>query len=977
MGQLQIFFPILQQLCDVLDFIHKHQIIHRDLKPQNILITQLGQLKLIDFGIMKVQDLTLYTNRNSFMGSAYYVAPECLSGDEVSPAADIFSLGVMIYDLLTGVKPFRGHTLAETVYQRLVSSPKAPSLIADLPKSLDPFFVKMLHLEPHMRHSSCKEVYDDLYTILAQHIPKVTAKTNQTEMDICTKSQFLHSLFMEECIPELEENKILYLIGPSGTGKDTIVENLPHHLKPDHVLKIDIQESLTPNDLMEIILSQLPAPATKDPAFERWLSILATALPQLNWKVPAISYQIHSSSILSAFLKVAQQLEKKTLILLTCVALPSKSLTQFLNHFLFFVGKESSSPVYVVFTSESAIPRLAHLIKPRSVPFPDTVTLCEHLSNQFNQARVPIDLATRLGKESGHHLHTFLKNVEKHKRMGILTVREHVLVLSEDSEFKTKTSIASETIPRDLSQFTIEQLNHLEWLALNPEGVDIGILKQLTQVNLETLSRTLTIAKEHDLLDFQTSSTQGLIWKKKKIRDFLLASLNEEEKANRSLILAETIQKVSKRYIQNSPPLWRVISALFLEGKEYSKATEYAMQYARYCFQSAQYESIRKTLSPLLDLPSLKTNHEFWFFIASAYRNEDSILALSFVKKAHKIRQNAKTKALQAIIEFDLGHYETAFSLLDHVFSECDLKTIDINLSTELVSLLIASDQITRAHKLLFWQEEKLKLTEDLYAQNLLAISKMQVLEQIPKKALAFSELAPDDLLPRTKIQILQLASFCHQSLFQFNEGESNLENLRAISECEDHHEHLMFLEETFFYLNFHQFKNIKKLLASEQAKNHSCLPLIHLTSQLMTGDPQVTSQNYILNCIQKSKLTPSTWLPLFYSLLDPMKLTSDMIESVLGYTKNNIPFWSRHQTPRFMLLKKLVDGQFSDVPAYLHMALKYAKKYNLPMESLRLEIIQSLLISEGILVDRIPNLLPSDTQQSAHTLQFLTSTLY
>ncbi|PIE90594.1 MAG: hypothetical protein CR997_04965 [Acidobacteria bacterium] len=977
--ELPLFFSIFEQLCDVLDFIHNHQIIHRDLKPQNILITQNKTLKLIDFGIMKVQDLTMFTNRNSFMGSAYYVAPECLSGDEVSPAADIFSLGVMVYDLLTGTKPFRGHTLAETVYQRLVTTPKAPSTIADLPPELDDFFIKILHIEPHKRHASCRDVFLEIKSIMERQMPIVGKPMQILDLDVCTKSQFLHTLFLEECVPELLENKVLYLYGAPGTGKDTILENLPNHLDTDLVLKIDIQPSMTPNDLMEIILQQLPVPSASDRNMTKWLHILKTALPQLEWKVQSIKYQIQSSSILTAFLNVIEHSSRRVLILLSCTELPSTELTRFLNHFMFYVSRECQSPTFILFSSEVNVSRLTHLNKPKEVPFPDMVTLSEFLSSQFNQARVPLRITKKLASESNFHLQTFLRGIERRKKMGTLTAKKQVLTLSSESDVVAKAVRTSNTIPSVLSNFSEEQVKHLEWLALNPEGVDINVLKHLTHVNLETLSDTLTKAKEYDLLDFQRSSTQGLIWKKKAVRDFLLNSIDDREKATRTNLLAETIEKLSQPYIDHSPPLWRIISNLYLSSEHHQKAALFAMRYARYCFQSAQYESLRDILTPFLDLPHFQKKHDFWFYIASAYRHEDPILALEFVKKAARIDRNASTQTLLAIIEFDLGNYTRAFNTLDVIFRTQDLQSIDINLSLQLITLLLASNQISRAKKVLEWQKQRFDPSHDLYAKNLLVIAKMQILERKPQKALDYlKHYPPADLLPKTKMQLYQIANFCHQSLFQYQQGLQNLENLRKINQPEGNHEQFMFLEEVLFFLNFHQFKMVKKLLSDfQKTEDQVYAPVLHLVSQILTSDPQVYEEQYILNTIKNCRLLPAVWMPLFCSLLNPLKLTNSMIQSVLNYTANNVPFWSKHQTPRFMLLKTVADKEFNEIPTYLNMALSYSKKYKLPMEALRLEVIQNLLISENVLTDRIPNMLPADTQHSANALQFLTSTLF
>lgn len=978
MDHLQVFFSVFKQLCDVLDFIHKHQIIHRDLKPQNILITQSEQLKLIDFGIMKVQDLNLFTNRNSFMGSAYYVAPECLSGDDVSNAADIFSLGVMIYDLLTGTKPFRGHTLAETVYQRLVSVPKAPSTFLSLPEELDPFFIKILHLEPHQRHSSCAEVYDELFEILGKEIPEEETELVETEMDVCTQSSFLHTHFLEDSLPALEANKILHIYGPSGSGKNTVLENLPYFSPFDAVVKADVYENQTQNDLIELILKQIPFVVSEHDPIRHWRSILATALPQLGWKVPVINYQVQNSSILSGFLKIIQSIEKRTVLLLTCVDSPSEALLEFLSHFFFFLKSECTAPVFTVFISEQPFEKLNRILEPREIPFPDVVTLSEFISGAFNQARVPLEVTTQLSEEAEKNLGVFLNLVHEYRVYGNLSVHDGVIQLAQDNPYRTQVLSISKTIPGELAQFSQEQLKHLEWLALNPEGVDINVLKQLTHVDLETLSKTLTIAKKSDLLEFKTGSTQGLIWKRKQVREFLLKSMDREERSSRSLILAQTIEEISQPYIGFSPPLWRILAKLFNEGQEDSKGAEYALRYAKYCFQSAQYHSIRLVLSPFRELPSVLTQHEFWFLLAMAYRSEDTAVALKYGKRALTLKNDTKTTALMAILEFNMGHYKESFQYSDHIFANQEYEQLDLNMCSQLTSLLLASNQVSRARKVLDVLREKSNQTSgDPYAENLYNLTKMKVLEQMPQKALAFAGSLPGELIPTTRLRIGQLAGYCQLALFQYEEGEKNLEYLRQTGQRESDHHVFMFQEELFFYLSFHCFKQVKRLLAKADTKDERIGLLVRLVSQLMTGDPQIIESGYLLTRLNESGLNTALWLPLIGSLMDPRKLTPDLLRDILSLTKNHLPFWSRHQTPRFSLLSKLVEKSYRDIPSYLQMAAKYTEKYSLIMESLRLESIQDHLISQNLIEERVPLTIPEMVKNSSHALQFLTASLF
>ena len=133
-------------VCAALDAAHRAGIIHRDVKPGNILITKDGRVMLTDFGIAKAltsdQDLT---NENIMMGTAKYLSPEQVLGDELGPAADIYSLGLVMYECLAGKVPFMGSSDTETALARLKKDPTSlHTLKPDLPRVVLDVIHKML-----------------------------------------------------------------------------------------------------------------------------------------------------------------------------------------------------------------------------------------------------------------------------------------------------------------------------------------------------------------------------------------------------------------------------------------------------------------------------------------------------------------------------------------------------------------------------------------------------------------------------------------------------------------------------------------------------------------------------------------------------------------------------------------------------------------------------------------------------------------
>lgn len=135
------------QVCAGLAAAHAAGIVHRDIKPSNLLVDETGRVRIADFGIARAGDGDTVTKEQPF-GSAPYVSPEQVSGTQVDHRSDVYSLGVVLYELLTGRLPFEGDTLAATVLQRLHRDPRPPSHWVEVSPRLDAVVMRALSREP-------------------------------------------------------------------------------------------------------------------------------------------------------------------------------------------------------------------------------------------------------------------------------------------------------------------------------------------------------------------------------------------------------------------------------------------------------------------------------------------------------------------------------------------------------------------------------------------------------------------------------------------------------------------------------------------------------------------------------------------------------------------------------------------------------------------------------------------------------------
>ncbi len=241
------------QIGEALQEAHSHGIVHRDVKPENIMVNMKNQIKVMDFGLAKLKGSLKLTRTSSTVGTLAYMAPEQIQGEEVDARSDIFSFGIVLFEMLTGHLPFRGEHEAAMMYSILNEEPQSISRFrSDVPSYVTSLITKAIQKDPTLRYQTIQEMINDLRNSLMVSIRSLKEEKSIVVLPFVNLSsdpeqEYFNDGLTEEIITDLSAIRSLRVISRSSamTFKWTkkVIPEIARQLNVQYVLEGSVRKA--------------------------------------------------------------------------------------------------------------------------------------------------------------------------------------------------------------------------------------------------------------------------------------------------------------------------------------------------------------------------------------------------------------------------------------------------------------------------------------------------------------------------------------------------------------------------------------------------------------------------------------------------------------------------------------------------------------------------------------------------------------
>lgn len=701
------------QVCNGLDALHGNNLIHRDLKPENILVNEKGIAKITDFDLAKIGSSVSVSKSGSFLGSVKYSSPEqCRNSSQIDHRSDLYSLGVIFYELVTGKVPFEGESFAQVGIAHLKSPVISPrKIIPELPTQIENVITKLLKKNPQNRFQSAREVTRILSHFLAEETNELhSEKGNLGEYLLPpiftgrnSELQKLESTFTEVTNDKF---KSIFISGEIGIGKTKLWEEFQLGLTMQDVLVLSANFTKSSDSyeiLKEIILQGIESLSYKSAEEQaKFLGKFAWDLEEIVPEISKLSFMqkikktqklsgtaknFRLFEVLTNFLKKLSKEFKALILFLDDLHFCSNLVTDWL---LFSLQNLQDFPILLIGSIDKNSISETSSFKNKIAEFEKDKNVDFLKLKSINQKSVSVMLTSILGKSDSVNS-DFTKLILKKTSGNPFFIQEVLRHLLENGNLKKENGewnldlekLANSEMPQTISDLFAERIRkldstvrkNLQTFAMLGYTFDLESLLRISKTKEIDLIKILNIAEELNLVKSEKSGEFSFTHEI--VRAALKNSLKKGKRKKLHKLIGEDLEQ---NFFSQKEKVIEELAYHFFEAEVFEKAKTYCEEAAKY-FEKRNLipKAIRSFEQKLTLLDEEKEIDE----VINTLVNQKNLLARigkfdeatkkilkaqELAEKTNKDQHLGKVYLNYSAIPSALGDYKKAFSLSEKAY---------------------------------------------------------------------------------------------------------------------------------------------------------------------------------------------------------------------------------------------------------------------------------------------------------------------
>ena len=567
---------ILTELCLALAYIHSRGFVHRDLKPSNVLMTQEGRCKITDFGIVKDLDPSLEDKSTTLVGTWAYTSPEQIGGLEIDHRSDLYSLGIILYAMLTSRRPFAAQNMAGYLKLHRDKKPKAPSqFIPEVPSLLESICLKLLQKSPQDRFQSAQEIL----VLLGQVEPDPVLQKTLNAWELPFNSNREDRSFVQQAIQQLNQNtgQLLIISGPTGYGKSSLLKFATQLAQrnqiPVHLFSLHANQN--PLEILVSIAEQI----RKESADEQLTQILY-ALSQSGLTPQSDTWQQLTVALQSALKQLLD--ERPQVILIDGLQYAASSIFELIELWKQVLIEQLQLPLLICTSIEGEVssqqiaPPWSNLkLEPLSL-----AQITELLTDTFKMTTDISALAKRLHVETDGVPLFLTEYIRYLITLKHIEVQDNLLTLKTAPDVLANLQIEVPPSIRQIARSQYSELSQPQQSVINmmaslARESDMDLLLDLLCDNTEEEEKYLNAIQQLDkagiLLSRQIGISQHLRFERSKISEVIYEDLSNSSRIELHIKIANMLEQQYQRH--------KTLNLCQQIGEHYRRAEEMGLAY--------------------------------------------------------------------------------------------------------------------------------------------------------------------------------------------------------------------------------------------------------------------------------------------------------------------------------------------------------------------------------------------------------------